>query len=109
MPQFILAFPLTKEINEPLALTETVTLAADAASVIIPGCSVMFKVIRKDTAHFKQVQAVGNELFLFFRESVFLLCGMRRSLGMRCGFEMHTLHSLAERLPETRFIRHHQR
>ena len=48
MPQFILAFPLTKEINEPLALTETVTLAADATSAIIPGCSVMFKVVRKE-------------------------------------------------------------
>ena len=48
MPQFILAFPLTKEVYEPLALTETVTLAADAASAIIPGCSVMFKVIRKE-------------------------------------------------------------
>ena len=48
MPQFILAFPLTKEVGEPLALTETATLAADATSVIIPGCSVMFKVIRKE-------------------------------------------------------------
>ena len=48
MPQFILAFPLNKEIGESLALTETVTLAADAQSVIVPGCSVMFKVVRKE-------------------------------------------------------------
>ena len=48
MPQFILAFPMTKKVGEPLALTETVTLAADATSVIIPGCSVMFKVIHKE-------------------------------------------------------------
>jgi len=48
MPQFILAFPLNKEIGESLALTETVTLAADAQLVIVPGCSVMFKVVRKE-------------------------------------------------------------
>ena len=48
MPQFILAFPLTKEVGEPLALTESVTLAADATTAIVPGCSVMFKVIRKE-------------------------------------------------------------
>lgn len=48
MPQFILAFPLAKEVGEPLTITETVTLAADATSVIIPGCSVMLKVVRKE-------------------------------------------------------------
>ena len=48
MPQFILAFPMTKEVGEPLALTETAMLAADATSAIIPGCSVMFKVVRKE-------------------------------------------------------------
>ena len=48
MPQFILAFPMTKEVGEPIALTETAMLAADATSAIIPGCSVMFKVVRKE-------------------------------------------------------------
>ncbi|MBR4558484.1 MAG: hypothetical protein IKO21_02790 [Fibrobacter sp.] len=48
MPQFILAFPLMKEVGEPIAVTETVTLAADTTSAIIPGCSVMFKVVRKE-------------------------------------------------------------
>ena len=66
MPQFILAFPLTKEINEPLALTETMTLAADATSAIIPGCSVMFKVIRKERVAgladiFKEHQDISAE------------------------------------------------
>ena len=66
MPQFILAFPLTKEISEPLALTETVTLAADATSAIIPGCSVMFKVIRKERVAgladiFKEHQDISAE------------------------------------------------
>ena len=48
MPQFILAFPLMKEVGESIAVTETVTLAADTTSTIIPGCSVMFKVVRKE-------------------------------------------------------------
>lgn len=48
MPQFILAFPLMKEVGEPIAVTETVILAAETTSAIIPGCSVMFKVVRKE-------------------------------------------------------------
>lgn len=66
MPQFILAFPLTKEVGEPLAITETVTLAADATSAIIPGCSVMFKVVRKEHVDgladiFKEHQDISAE------------------------------------------------
>ena len=67
MPQFILAFPLTKEMGEPLAITETVTLAADASSVIIPGCGVMFKVVRKEHVAgladiFKEHQDISSEV-----------------------------------------------
>lgn len=66
MPQFILAFPLTKEVGEPIAVTETVTIAADAASVIVPGCSVLFKVIRKEHVDglagiFKEHQDISEE------------------------------------------------
>jgi len=67
MPQFILAFPLNKEVDEPVAISETVTLAADAASVIVPGCSVSFKVVRKEHVDglaeiFKEHQDIPAEL-----------------------------------------------
>lgn len=66
MPQFILAFPMSKTAGEPLALTETVTLAPDATSVIVPGCTVMFKVIRKEAVAglsgiFKEHQDISAE------------------------------------------------
>ena len=67
MPQFILAFPLNKEVGEPVAISETVTLAADAASLIVPGCSVSFKVVRKEHVDglaeiFKEHQDIPAEL-----------------------------------------------
>ena len=66
MPQFILAFPLMKEVGESIAVTETVTLAADTTSTIIPGCSVMFKVVRKEHVDgladiFKEHQDISAE------------------------------------------------
>lgn len=48
MPQFILAFPMNVDVAQPIAVTETATIAADAKTAIIPGCSVSFNVIRKE-------------------------------------------------------------
>lgn len=47
MPQFILAFPLNIAKEEPFKVTEFVTIAPDASSVLIPGCGVQFKVVRQ--------------------------------------------------------------
>lgn len=48
MPQFVLAFPMTCEASAPVVINENVTLATDAKSAIIPGCTVMFNVVRKE-------------------------------------------------------------
>lgn len=48
MPQFILAFPMNVGAAEPIAVTETASIAADAKTAVIPGCGVMFNVVRKD-------------------------------------------------------------
>lgn len=60
MPQFILAFPLNIAKEEPFKVTEFVTIAPDASSVLIPGCGVQFKVVR---------QAATPELSGIFAES----------------------------------------
>lgn len=66
MPQFILAFPMNVSAADSIAVTETVTIAADAKTVVIPGCGVMFNVVRKDRVDglveiFKEHQDVPAE------------------------------------------------
>ncbi len=66
MPQFILAFPMNCGVSDSIAVTETLSIAADAKTVIIPGCSVMFNVIRKDAVPglvdiFKEHQDISAE------------------------------------------------
>ena len=47
MNQFVLAFPIPVAADEVFAITENVKVAADAKTVMIPGCSVMFNVVRQ--------------------------------------------------------------
>ncbi len=47
MNQFVLAFPLPIAADEPFAVTEIVKVAADTKTVMIPGCSVLFNVVRQ--------------------------------------------------------------
>lgn len=47
MNQFVLAFPVPVAVDEPFAVTEIVKVAADAKTVMIPGCSVLFNVVRQ--------------------------------------------------------------
>ena len=47
MNQFVLAFPIPVAVDEVFAITENVKVAADAKSVMIPGCSVLFNVVRQ--------------------------------------------------------------
>ena len=46
MNQFVLAFPLPVAADEPFAITENVQVQADTKSLMIPGCSVLFNVVR---------------------------------------------------------------
>ncbi len=48
MNSFVLAFPLTVAQDEPFAVTPSVTVEKDAASLMVPGCTINFKVIRKE-------------------------------------------------------------
>ena len=47
MSQFVLAFPISVAADEVFAITEHVKVAADAKTVMIPGCSVQFDVVRQ--------------------------------------------------------------
>jgi hypothetical protein len=47
MNQFVLAFPIPVSVDETFAITENVKVAADAKTVMIPGCSVQFNVVRQ--------------------------------------------------------------
>jgi hypothetical protein len=47
MNQFVLAFPIPVSADETFAITENVKVAADAKTVMIPGCSVQFNVVRQ--------------------------------------------------------------
>lgn len=46
MNQFVLAFPIPVTEKEPFQVTETMQVAADAKTAIVPGCSVQFNVVR---------------------------------------------------------------
>ena len=47
MNQFVLAFPIPVAVDEPFAITETVQVNADTKTLMIPGCSVQFNVVRQ--------------------------------------------------------------
>lgn len=47
MNQFVLAFPLPVAADEPFAITENVQVQADTKTLMIPGCSVPFNVVRQ--------------------------------------------------------------
>ena len=47
MNQFVLAFPIPVAVDEPFAITETVQVDADTKTLMIPGCSVQFNVVRQ--------------------------------------------------------------
>ena len=50
MNSFVLAFPLTVAQDEPFAISPAVTVEKDAASLMVPGCTVSFKAVRKEAA-----------------------------------------------------------
>ncbi|SHK63388.1 hypothetical protein [Fibrobacter sp. UWB12] len=50
MNQFVLAFPIPVAVDEIFAITENVKVAADAKTVMIPGCSVLFNVVRQSAS-----------------------------------------------------------
>lgn len=67
MPQFVLAFPMNCDVAQPVVISENVTLATDAKNAIIPGCTVMFNVIRKEHVDglagiFKEHQDISEEI-----------------------------------------------
>ena len=47
MNQFVLAFPIPVAVDEPFAITETAQVNADTKTLMIPGCSVQFNVVRQ--------------------------------------------------------------
>ena len=59
MNQFVLAFPLPVAANETFAITENVKVEADTKTLMIPGCSVLFNVVR---------QGASAELLDIFKE-----------------------------------------
>lgn len=59
MNQFVLAFPLPVDANETFAVTENVKVEADTKTLMIPGCSVLFNVVR---------QGASAELLDIFKE-----------------------------------------
>lgn len=59
MNQFVLAFPLPVDANETFAVTENVKVEADTKTLMIPGCSVLFNVVR---------QGASAELLGIFKE-----------------------------------------
>ncbi len=47
MNQFVLAFPLPVAVDEPFVITENVKVMADTKTLMIPGCSVQFNIVRQ--------------------------------------------------------------
>ena len=50
MNQFVLAFPIPVPASEPFKVTDTVSVASDAKTLLVPGCSVSFDVVRNGAA-----------------------------------------------------------
>lgn len=66
MNQFVLAFPIPVAVTDPFTITETVQVAADAKTLMVPGCSVQFNVVRHAAAVgladiFKEHQTISAE------------------------------------------------
>lgn len=87
MPQFILAFPMNVGAADNIIVNETVTIAADAKTVLIPGCSVMFNVVRKDAVPqlvdiFKEHQDISAEAATAIEQhkSLLFLLGEAKSI-----------------------------
>ena len=59
MNRFVLAFPIPVAVDEPFAITETVQVNADTKTLMIPGCSVQFNVVR---------QGASADLLSIFKE-----------------------------------------
>lgn len=62
MNQFVLAFPIPVAASEIFSVTENVQVAPDAKTVVLPGCSVQFNVVRNGAA------AGLSEIFAEHRE-----------------------------------------
>ena len=50
MNQFVLAFPIPVPASEPFKVTDTVSVSPDAKTLLVPGCSVSFDVVRNGAA-----------------------------------------------------------
>ncbi|PWJ71924.1 MULTISPECIES: hypothetical protein [unclassified Fibrobacter] len=87
MPQFILAFPMNVGVADNIVINENVSIAADAKSVMIPGCGVMFNVVRKDAVPqlldiFKEHQDISAEAAAAIEQhkSLLFLLGEAKSI-----------------------------
>jgi hypothetical protein len=72
MNQFVLAFPIPVAVDEVFAVTENVKIAADTKTVMIPGCSVMFNVVR---------QPASSEVLDLFKENCELTDDEEKSIA----------------------------
>ena len=104
MNSFVLAFPLTVAQDEPFVVTPNVSVEKDTASLIVPGCTLMFNVVRKEAVSglsevFKEHQEISAEesaaidghkslLFLlgFLRVLSEFTCNSRGRLGPHLRF-----------------------
>ena len=50
MNRFVLAFPIPVAPADAFQLTETVSVGADTKTLLVPGCSVSFDVVRNAPA-----------------------------------------------------------
>lgn len=72
MSQFVLAFPISVSADETFAITDIVKVAADTKTVMIPGCSVQFNVVR---------QPASSEVLDLFKENCELTEDEEKSLA----------------------------
>ena len=66
MNQFVLAFPIPAAVADVFSITEVAQVAADAKTLMIPGCSVAFNVVRHEAQPglseiFKEHHEVSDE------------------------------------------------
>ena len=66
MNSFVLAFPLTVAQDEPFAVTPNVVVEKGTACLMVPGCTLSFKVVRKEATPglseiFKEHQDISAE------------------------------------------------
>lgn len=87
MPQFILALPMKFAVDESIVINENVSIAADAKTVIVPGCGVSFNVVRKEHVDglvdiFKEHQDISAEVAAAIdsHKSLLFLLGEAKSI-----------------------------